>query len=153
VPNPFPLALLASIVATGSVTSNNVRAFLEEPRFAVMATINALETPQLTVMCFALSAEEDNVVVLNATRGLLKERSLRRDPRMSLCIEDGLRYVALQGRAELVDDLNVQEREVNEVIAPRHIGRRLGSQHWQVIKDYGRLGIRMHVERVHTRGV
>jgi hypothetical protein len=35
--------------------------------------------------------------------------------------------VTLQGRAELIDDLNVQERDVNEVIAPRYIGWRLGS--------------------------
>lgn len=39
-----------------------------------------------------------------ATRGLLKERNLRRDARMSLCVEDGLRYVSLQGHAELLED-------------------------------------------------
>jgi len=138
---------------TDSVISNNVRAFLEEPRFAVMATINASGTPQLTVMWYAFATNEDDVIVLNATRGLLKERNLRRDPRMSLCIEDGLRYVTLQGRAELIEDRMVQQREVNELIAPRYIGQRLGSQRWQVIEDSDRLGIRMHVERVYARGI
>src|SRR5437763_13659588 len=78
--------------------SDAVRAFLAEPRFAVMATINRSGTPQLTVMWYALLADED-VDVLNATRGLLKERNLRRDPRKSLCIEDGMRYVTRGAQA------------------------------------------------------
>jgi len=129
-----------------------VRAFLELPQFAVMATINASGTPQLSVMWYALLPGED-VVVLNTVRGLLKERNLRRDPRMSLCIEDGMRYVTLQGHAELFDDRAQQQREVDDLIAPRYIGQRLGSQRWDVIKDSDRLGIRMRVERVHARGV
>jgi PPOX class probable F420-dependent enzyme len=131
---------------------DEVRAFLEQPRFAVMGTINASGTPQLTVMWYALLPDED-VVVLNATRGLVKERNLRRDPRMSLCIEDGMRYVTLEGRAELVEDRAQQEREVDELIAPRYIGQRLGSQRWQVILGSDRIGIRMHLDRVHARGI
>jgi len=72
---------------------------------------------------------------------------------MSLCVEDGMRYVTLQGRAELIEDRARQEREVNELIAPRYIGQRLGSRRWEVIKASDRLGIRMHVERVHARGI
>jgi PPOX class probable F420-dependent enzyme len=131
---------------------DDVRAFLEQPHFAVMGTINPSGTPQLTVMWYALLPGED-VVVLNATRGLLKERNLRRDPRISLCIEDGMRYVTLQGRAELVADRAQQEREVNDLIAPRYIGQRLGSQRWQVIAGSDRVGIRMRVEQVHARGI
>jgi PPOX class probable F420-dependent enzyme len=131
---------------------HDVRAFLEQPHFAVMGTINPSGTPQLTVMWYALLPGED-IVVLNATRGLLKERNLRRDPRLSLCIEDGMRYVTLQGRAELIADRAQQEREVNDLIAPRYIGQRLGSQRWQVIAGSDRVGIRMHVEQVHARGI
>ena len=136
---------------TDSVIADDVRAFLEEPRFAVMGTINASGTPQLTVMWYAL-AEDADLVVLNATRGLLKERNRRRDPRMSLCVEDGPRYVTLEGRAELVEDRAQQEREVNDLIAPRYIGVRLGSQRWEVIQASDRVGIHMRVERVHTHG-
>jgi PPOX class probable F420-dependent enzyme len=135
-----------------SLFSESVRAFLEEPRFGVMATINASGTPQLTVMWYALEPDED-ALVLNATRGLLKERNLRRDRRMSLCVEDGMRYVTLQGRAELIEDRTRQEREVNELIAPRYIGQRLGSRRWEVIKASDRIGIRMRIERVHVRGI
>ncbi len=137
---------------TDRLIADNVRAFLEEPRFAVMATINSSGTPQLTVMWYAL-AEDTDVVVLNTMRGLLKDRNLRRDSRMSLCVEDGMRYVTLEGRAELIDDRAQQEREVNDLIAPRYIGRRLGSRRWQVIQGSDRIGIHMHVERVQARGV
>ena len=130
----------------------NVRAFLEEPRFAVMATVNKDGTPQLTVMWYALHPTED-LVLLNASRGLLKERNLRRDPRMALCVEDGMRYVTLEGTAELVEDRAEQEREVNDHIAPRYIGQRLGSRRWEVIKGSDRIGIRMRIERHHARGL
>jgi hypothetical protein len=72
---------------------------------------------------------------------------------MSLCIEDGMRYVTLEGRAELVEDRAQQEHEVNALIAPRYIGARLGATRWEVIKASDRLGIRMRVEKVHARGV
>src|ERR1700730_13092018 len=117
-----------------------------------MGTINPSGTPQLTVMWYALLPGEA-VIILNATRGLLKERNLRRDARMSLCIEDGVRYVTLEGRAESVADRAQQEREVNTLIAPRYIGERLGSKRWQVIQGSDRVGIRMRVERVYARGV
>jgi hypothetical protein len=64
-----------------------------------------------------------------------------------------MRYVTLEGRAELIDDRTQQEREVNELIAPRYIGQRLGSQRWEVIKNSDRVGIHMRIDRVHARGV
>jgi PPOX class probable F420-dependent enzyme len=120
--------MLASIApVTERLISDDVRAFLEQPRFAVMATINRSGSPQLTVMWYALAPDGEDVVVLNCTRGLLKERNLRRDPRMSLCIEDGMRYVTLEGRAELIEDRTEQEREVNDD-APRYMGQQLGGR-------------------------
>jgi PPOX class probable F420-dependent enzyme len=129
-----------------------VRAFLEEPHHAVMATITASGTPQLTVMWYALHPTED-VVLLNSSRGLLKVQNLQRDPRMALCVEDGPRYVTLEGPAALVADRGEQERDVNEHIAPRYIGQRLGSRRWEVIKGSDRIGIRMRIARMHACGL
>ena len=129
-----------------------VRAFLEEPHYAVMATVNRSGTPQLTVMWYALHPEED-VVLLNSSRGLLKVKNLQRDPRMALCVEDGDRYVTLEGTAELVEDRAEQEREVNGHIAPRYVGQRLGSRRWEAIERSDRIGIRLHVTRAHARGL
>jgi PPOX class probable F420-dependent enzyme len=126
-----------------------VRAFLEEPRVCVMATINRDGTPHLTVMWYDLA---DDYVILNMTRGLVKERNLRRDPRMSICVEAGMRFVTLSGRAEIIEDRALQEQEVNRM-APRYIGQRLGERRWEVIKGSDRLGIHLHVDRVITKGI
>ncbi len=131
--------------------SEIIRAFLEQPHFAVMATINADGTPQLTVMWYAILPAEDTVI-LNASRGLLKVRNLSRDPRMVLCIEDGMRYVTLEGIAEVFDDRLLQEKEVNELIAPRYLGQRMGSQRWDVISGSDRVGIHFHVRRFRAKG-
>jgi len=125
---------------------------LEEPHHAVMATINASGTPQLTVMWYALHPTED-LILLNSSRGLLKVKNLRRDARMALCVEDGARYVTLEGTAELVEDRGEQEREVNQHIAPRYVGQRLGSRRWEAIKGSDRIGIRMRIHRVYARGL
>lgn len=126
----------------------HIRAFLEQPHFAVMATINADGTPQLTVMWYDLV---DDLVVLNTTRGLVKDRNLRRDPRMALCIEDGPRYVTLSGRAQIIADRQVQAADVTRM-ATRYRGPRLGAHHWQSISDQDRLGIHLRVERLQARG-
>lgn len=129
--------------------SEAVRAFLEQPRFCVMATINRNGSPQLTVMWYDLQEE---TVILNLTRGLVKEKNLRRDPRMAICVEDGPRFVTLNGRAEIVEDRAIQEAEVNRM-AVRYRGARLAATHWQTIADSDRLGIHMKIESVIARGV
>jgi PPOX class probable F420-dependent enzyme len=135
-------------VATSKIPEN-ARAFLEQPRLCVMGTINADGSPQLTVMWYDLV---EDVVILNTSRGLIKEKNLRRDARMSICVEDGPRFVTLNGRGEIVEDRAIQEAEVNRMAA-RYRGPRLGATHWQTIAHMDRLGIRMHVESVITRGL
>lgn len=127
----------------------HIRAFLEQPHYCVMATINTDGSPQLTTMWYDLTADH---VVLNMTRGLLKERNLRRDPRLAICIEDGMRYVTLSGRAEIVEDRALQAAEVAR-LATRYIGPRLGAGRWEVISGNDRLGVHLHVERFHAHGL
>lgn len=128
--------------------AEHLRAFLEQPRMCVMATINIDGSPQLTVMWYELV---DNVVILNMSHGLVKERNLRRDPRMAICVEEGPRYVTLTGWAEIVEDRDIQEKEVNQM-ATRYSGPRLGANHWDRIAMQDRLGIHMHIERVYSWG-
>ena len=130
----------------------NVRAFLAEPHYAVMATINRSGTPQLTVMWYALHPTDD-LLLLNGIGGALKVKNLRRDPRMALCVEAGYRYVTVEGTAELVTDRTEQQRDVNEHIAPRYIGQRLGSRRWDAIQRSDRIGIRLRIHKFHTRGL
>lgn len=130
------------------IIPEDVRAFLEQPRYCVMGTIHRDGSPQLTVMWYDLVGD---IVVLNTTRGLVKERNLRRDPRVAICVEDGMRYVTLRGRAEFVEDRAVQEAEVTRM-ATRYNGPRRGATHWEGIAHQDRLGIHVHLERLQTRG-
>ena len=66
--------------------SEDVRTFLEEARFAVLGTVNANGSPQQTVMWYELRGD---IVMMNTLRGRKKDRNLLRDPRASLCVEDG----------------------------------------------------------------
>ena len=126
-----------------------IRAFLEQPHFCVLATLNRDGSPQLTVMWYELV---DDIVVLNMTRGLVKDRNLRRDPRAAVCIEDGARFVTLSGPTELVEDRAIQEAEVYR-LSIRYWGIRLAATHWDTIAGSDRVGIHLKVESVVARGV
>src|SRR6478672_3038939 len=78
--------------------------FLNEKHFAALATINEDGTPQQTVVWYELQGDR---IMMNTRAGRLKERHLKRDPRISLCIEDEYTYLFLKGRVELDYD---QER-------------------------------------------
>src|SRR5438067_416150 len=95
-----------------------VRAFLEERRYATVATINESGMPQLTAIWYALQGDE---VLMNTASGRLKHRNLQRDPRVAICVVDGERYVTLYGRATLIDDQD-QAREDDYQLAIRYDG-------------------------------
>jgi PPOX class probable F420-dependent enzyme len=89
--------------------SAHMRAFLEEPRFAVTATINPDGTPQQTVLWYELQGDE---LMMNTANGRIKVRNLQRDPRMSFCIEDGYRYLTLTGTVTLIFDPVVAQADI-----------------------------------------
>jgi PPOX class probable F420-dependent enzyme len=88
---------------------DDVRAFLEEPRFGVLGTVNADGSPQQTVMWYELRGD---TVMMNTKRGRQKDRNLLRDARASLCVEDGFRYVTLDGTIAMVDDQEVAQADI-----------------------------------------
>jgi PPOX class probable F420-dependent enzyme len=80
-----------------------VRSFLEgADRFATIATVNPDGSPHQTVVWFLLN--DDDTLTLNSLVGRRWPANLRRDPRISLTVEDGLDYVVLRGSAEVTDD-------------------------------------------------
>ncbi len=89
---------------------DKVREFLGEKRFASLATINASGAPQQTVMWYELQGDR---IMMNTAEGRVKAGNLRRDPRVSICVEDGYRYVAISGRVELDVD---RERALNDIM-------------------------------------
>ncbi len=94
-----------------------MRQFLTEKRFGVLATINPDGTPQQSVMWYELQGD---TILMNTKRGRRKERNMRRDPRVSLCIEDEYRFVAVQGSARLVDDQEIAQADIKGLATRYH---------------------------------
>ena len=81
-----------------------VREFLSAPRCAVLSTVGPDGAPRQIVIHYTLG--EDHVR-LNGHRDRRWVANVRRDPRVALIVHDErdyLHYVAIRGRAALVDE-------------------------------------------------
>jgi PPOX class probable F420-dependent enzyme len=129
--------------------SEDVRTFLEEARFAVLGTVNANGSPQQTVMWYELRGA---TIVMNTRRGRKKDRNLIRDPRVSLCIEDGFRYVTLEGSIEMVDDPATGQADIAALARRYHNAAKAE----QMVRDefafQERVTLLLHVERADLHG-
>lgn len=83
------------------------RAFLDERHFAVVATLNPDGSPQLTTVWYVREGDE---LLFNTAAGRIKERNLRRDPRIACTVlsADGYRFLTIKGIARL-DEASGQE--------------------------------------------
>jgi PPOX class probable F420-dependent enzyme len=104
--------------------SDKVRAFLQEPRFAVLGTLNKDGSPQLTTMWYLL---EGDTIVMNTKVGRAKERNMRRDPRISVCVPDGYSYVTISGSVEMIDDPEISQQDIYR-LAVRYDGEESAKQ-------------------------
>lgn len=98
-------------MADGHDLIEPVRAFLSGPRCAVLSTIAVDGSPRQIVIHYVLGADH---LRINGHRDRRWVANVRRDPRVSLVVHDHveyLHYVAIFGRATLVDDADraVQE--------------------------------------------
>ncbi|HWU37410.1 MAG TPA: PPOX class F420-dependent oxidoreductase [Candidatus Acidoferrum sp.] len=126
-----------------------VRAFLDEPHYAVIATINESGMPHLTAIWYALQGDE---VLMNTAAGRLKHRNLQRDPRLTICVVEGERYVTLYGRATVIDD-RAQAQADDLELARRYEGPEKAQERVPLIAAQHRVTIRMVITHVHARGI
>ena len=104
--------------------SDKARAFLQEPRFAVLGTLNHDGSPQLTTMWYLL---EGDTIIMNTKAGRLKERNMRRDLRISVCVPDGYSYVTISGIVEMIDDPQISQQDIYR-LAVRYDGEESAKQ-------------------------
>jgi PPOX class probable F420-dependent enzyme len=125
-----------------AVLTDDLQAWLMRTlRFPILAVLTGDGSPNQSVMWFDLDAEHADTILMNTKVGRAKERFLRRDPRVSLCFEDELTWVALQGTVALDDD---RERSMADILA---LARRYGSS-GDEFAGQQRATIRMRVEKV-----
>ncbi len=86
-----------------ALAKEEIASFLAERRNAVLGTIRKDGSPQLNPMWFHWTGE---VFYISTTRARFKYDSIRRDPRVTLCIDDatGFKTVIVEGRADVIED-------------------------------------------------
>jgi PPOX class probable F420-dependent enzyme len=83
--------------------SGPIKAFLEKPLVAVLATISPSGRPQATPVWYLL---EKNHILINTSQGRIKLRNLQANPRVALTFvdtNDPYRYVQIQGKVVKFD--------------------------------------------------
>ena len=94
---------------------------LKAPHLAYLATTNADGSPQVTPVWVDTDGE---AVIMNTAVGRLKERNIRRDPRVMVAVNDpsnpNATQVLVKGRAELVHE---GAKEVIDRLAKKYIGK------------------------------
>jgi PPOX class probable F420-dependent enzyme len=127
----------------------SVRQFLEERRFAVVATINPDDSPQQTVLWYYVDGDE---IVMNTAAGRRKPLNLRRDARLSFCVESDYRYVAISGTAELIEDQETAQADIRRLAILNHGPERGARQSDEQFSKQHRITIRLKPEKVDAYG-
>jgi PPOX class probable F420-dependent enzyme len=106
-------------------------AFLRRMPNAIVATLRREAAPNLSPYWFLWTGEEFWVSTLTWTA---KIKNLRRDPRISLCIDDpiGGDYVTAYGTARIIDDETVRERTL--ALIRKYRSEEDVLPHWERIK-------------------
>ena len=133
----------------GSNLTAEARHFLEELRFAVIATINEDGSPHQTVVWYLLRGDD---IVMNTARGRVKERNLRRDPRLASTVEDGYRFLTLRGTARLVDDVATAQEGIRQLAARYHGEEAADRQVREQFSKQERVSIYLAADRVTLYG-
>lgn len=130
--------------------SDAARRFLSEKRFAVLATVGANGLPQQTVMWYELRGD---TFVMNTAAGRLKDKHLRRDPRVSVCVAEGYTFVTITGTVELDDDQTVAQEDIKR-LAIRYHGQEKGErQSRDQFSKQHRITLRLPVTRALEYGL
>ena len=82
---------------------------------------------------------DDDTIMMNTKRGRLKDRNLLRDRRVSLCVENGYRFVTIAGEVELIEDQEQAQADI-KALATRYYGVERAER--QVLAQY------RHEERI-----
>jgi PPOX class probable F420-dependent enzyme len=121
--------------------SAEVRALIDGPNFATVATLDPDGGPQTSVVWIGL---DDGVLVFSATEDRRKVRNLRRDPRVAVSITDvanPYRHTQLRGTVTLVPD---PDKTLPKMLSHKYLGEDPPPEG----VDVERVIVRLHVDKV-----
>ena len=103
-----------------TMTQSEIKAFLQAPRHAVVG-VNRLDgPPQLSPIWYIYEAGR---MYISIGAGTAKHHNLKRDPRISICVDGGradVRTVIIYGRAEIIGPAQPLQAEMR----------------WRIIRHY-----------------
>jgi PPOX class probable F420-dependent enzyme len=123
------------------------REFLEDERFAVLGTVNGDGSPHLTVMWYLL---EDDEIVFNTAAGRQKPKNLDRDPRASLIVHDGYRFVRAEGPVRRVDDRETTQQDIRRLAQRYYASESRTAEAMERFSKQQRITYRMRIERIYS---
>lgn len=98
--------------------TNSQRSFLSKVHFAVVSTIASDGMPHQTVMWYRLNGDQ---LLLSTPFDSLKHKHLKRDNRISVCVEKGYAYVTLTGKVTMNEE-PVSARKDYDILGKRYRG-------------------------------
>jgi PPOX class probable F420-dependent enzyme len=115
--------------------------------FAYLATLNRDGSPQVTPVWFNAEGE---YILINSARGRVKDRNMRRNPQVALCIQDPdnpYRYLQIQGSVVEITELGAGEHI--DQLAGKYTG--IPKKQWNH-PDEVRVMYKVQVEKVDAHG-
>ena len=133
-----------------STGDEDVRAFLTAlpARTGKVATVGADGRPHVAPVWYDL--DDDGTLVFNTGASTLKGRNMRRDPRVSVCVDDErppFGFVTVEGLADISDDLAEVRRWASR-IGGRYMGPDRSEEFGARNGVPGELLVRLRPERV-----
>ena len=104
-----------------TMNRSELELFLEQPRNAIVGTNRRDGAPQLSPVWFIF---ENGLYYIGITRGTAKYHNLRRDPRISLCIDGGhgdSRAVMVSGTVILIEKSDPRQQEMRQRLIRHYI--------------------------------
>ncbi len=118
------------------MTQAQIEAFLALPRHAIVATNRADGPPQLTPVWYIYEAGK---MYISAGAGTVKVQNLRRDPRLTICIDGGhpdARYVIMQGVITILEPREpLQEQMRWRIIRHYHESEEEARRYYESMRD------------------
>jgi len=121
-------------------------AFLDEVHYAVVGTLDGDGGIQQTVVWYVREGDE---LRFSLGANSVKARNLRRNPTITLTVEDGTRYLSLSGSATV----EPADQELRRQLATRYLGAERAVEWLKQSPNVERASVRIAVQRVYGQGV
>jgi len=131
------------------VLADRLRAFLDQPLFAAIATTDADGAPRQAVIWYRL--DDDGRILVNSRVTRFWPAHLRRDGRLSLAVlgADGYAWVGVTGHVDSVDDDPARALADIEALAWRYHPDGPDPADLASYRAFPRISFRIAIDRIH----